>query len=65
LFDVGGTIFILHGDLLRTKVNMNRSLYWFSPHFGVAGAVWQNHSACCLSNKHDGTLFPNESRAAA
>jgi hypothetical protein len=37
LFDVGGTIFILHDDLLRAKGNMNRTLYWFAPHSGRAG----------------------------
>jgi hypothetical protein len=36
LLDVGGTIFILHGDM-RPKVNMNRSLYWFGPLSGGAG----------------------------
>ncbi len=29
-FNVGGTIFILH-DGVRPKVNMNRTLYWFTP----------------------------------
>jgi hypothetical protein len=39
LFDVGGTIFILHGEVrpgvARLKVNMNRSLYWYG--LGLGG----------------------------
>jgi hypothetical protein len=48
LFDVGGTIFILHDDQRARKVELNRTLYWFVIFPGGAGAaaalIWALYS---------------------
>jgi hypothetical protein len=47
LFDVGGTIFILHDDQRARKVELNRTLYWFVIFRGGAWAADEAIPALC------------------